>query len=62
MRIFKDIENEINNAIISEDEISDNASSSLRNIRKQIINKNESVRARLNSIVNSQKYKKILAR
>ena len=60
LRVFKDIENEINNAIIGEDEISDNASPSLRNIRRQIINKNESIRARLNSIVNSQKYKKYL--
>ncbi len=60
LRVFKDIEDEINNAIISENEISDNASPGLRNIRRQIINKNESVRVKLNSIINSQKYKKYL--
>lgn len=60
LRVFKPIEDEINNAIISENEISDNASPALRNIRRQIINKNESVRLKLNSIVNSQKYKKYL--
>ena len=60
LKVFRDIENQINNAIIGENEISDNASSKLRNIRKQIINKNESIRNKLNSIVSSQKYKKYL--
>ncbi|MBZ2175949.1 endonuclease MutS2 [Schnuerera sp. xch1] len=60
LRVFKDIEDKINNAIVNEEEISDNASSTLRNIRRQIINKNESIRSKLNSIINSQKYKKYL--
>lgn len=60
LNTFKHIEDKINNAIISENEISDNASSGLRNIRRQIISKNESVRSKLNGIVNSQRYKKYL--
>ncbi len=60
LSIFKNIENEITNAIISEDEISDNASSALRMIRRQIASKNEAVRDKLNSIVNSQANKKYL--
>lgn len=58
--ILKDIEDEINNAIISEDEISDNASPALRSIRKQIVNKNEAIRNKLNSIISSPKYTKYM--
>lgn len=57
---YKHIEDEITNAIISENEISDNASPSLRSIRRQIITKNQSVRDKLNSIVSSQENKKYL--
>lgn len=60
LRVFRDIEDEINNAIINENEISDNASPTLRNIRRQIINKNASIRDKLNSIISSEKYKKYL--
>jgi DNA mismatch repair protein MutS2 len=60
LRIFKQIEDDINNAIVGENEISDNASPALRKIRRQIISKNDSIRDRLNSIINSQKYKKYL--
>ena len=60
LRVFKEIEDEINNAIIGEEEISDNASPTLRNIRRQIINKNESIRNKLNSIISSQQYAKYL--
>ncbi|MCF6465214.1 endonuclease MutS2 [Clostridium sp. Cult2] len=60
LRVLKHIEEEINNAIINENEISDNASPTLKNIRRQIINKNDSVRNKLNSIINSPKYKKFL--
>ena len=48
LSIFKHIEDEINNAIISEDEISDNASSTLKSIRRQIASKNDSVKSKLN--------------
>lgn len=60
LSIFKHIEDEINNAIISEDEISDNASSTLKSIRRQIASKNDSVKSKLNSIINSQSHKKYL--
>ena len=60
LSVFKNIENEISNAIISEQEISDNASTNLRSIRRQIVSKNDSVRDKLNSIVNSQDNKKYL--
>ena len=56
----KNIEDEINNAIISENEISDNASRELRNIRRKMTSKNDSIRDKLNSIINSQTQKKYL--
>jgi DNA mismatch repair protein MutS2 len=60
LRVFKNIEDEIENAIISEEEISDNASPTLRNIRRQIVSKNDAIRDRLNSIINSEKYRRYL--
>lgn len=60
LSVFRNIEDEINKAIISEEEISDNASSTLRSIRRQIISKNDAVRSKLNSIVNSESHKKYL--
>lgn len=60
LNTFKEIEDSIFNAIISEEEISDNASPTLRNIRKQIEMKHSTIRSKLNSIINSQKYKKYL--
>ncbi|MCF6461622.1 endonuclease MutS2 [Clostridium sp. Cult3] len=60
LRTFKEIEDKINNAIVGENEISDNASPTLRNIRRQIISKNDSIRDKLNSITSSSKYKKYL--
>ncbi|TJX13028.1 endonuclease MutS2 [Tissierella creatinini] len=60
LKVFKHIEDEINNAIINENEISDNASSNLRSIRRQITVKNDAVKEKLNSIINSQNHKKYL--
>lgn len=60
LRMFKRIEDSINNAIISEEEISDNASANFKNIRRQINVKNGSIRNKLNSIVNSSTHKKYL--
>lgn len=45
---------EIKRCIISEEEISDDASSSLKTIRRQIKNANERIHTELNSILNSQ--------
>lgn len=60
LKINKYLEDQINNAIISENEISDNASATLKTIRRQINNKNESVKDKLNSLINSQSHKKYL--
>ena len=60
LNINKNIEDEINNAIVSENEISDNASRQLRNIRRKMISKNEAVKDKLNSLISSQSQKKYL--
>lgn len=57
--IVKEIEEEIERCILSETEISDNASPKLKNIRRMISSKNDSIRNKLNAIINSvsnQKY------
>lgn len=48
------LEQEIANAIVSEDEISDSASTRLRQIRQQIKNKKSEIKNRLEKIVTSQ--------
>lgn len=57
---YKSIEDSIFNAIISEEEISDNASTLLRSIRRQIQTKNDSIRSKLSSIISSSTNKKYL--
>ncbi|MDR2656268.1 MAG: endonuclease MutS2 [Oscillospiraceae bacterium] len=57
---FRDIEEEINNAIISEDEISDHASSALADIRRHIRLCHERVRDKLNSLIHSASTSKYL--
>ncbi len=58
--VLKDIEDRINECIIGENEISDNASQALRSIRRNIENKNSSIRNKLNSIINSASMQKYL--
>lgn len=48
---IKNLENEIETSIISEEEISDKASGTLYNIRRSLKEKNSSVREKINSIV-----------
>lgn len=60
LSIFREIEERIGNSIISESEISDNASHDLRTIRRMIVQKNESIRNKLNSIITSSSYQKYL--
>jgi len=60
LRVYRHIEEKIDNAIVDGNEISDNASPNLRSIRRTITNTNESVRKKLDSIVNSSRYKKYL--
>lgn len=57
---YKSIEDEIENAILSENEISDNASSLLKSIRRQIRLKNDAVKDKLNSMISSKTYQKYL--
>lgn len=58
--VYRSLEESIQNAIISENEISDNASSTLRNIRRQIRSKNDGIKDKLNSMINSANYRKYL--
>ncbi len=57
---YRDIEEAIFNAIISEIEIADSASTTLRDIRRRIVQKNQSIRSKLNSIIASTTYQKYL--
>lgn len=57
---FKSIEDRITECIISEEEISDNASTTLKNIRRQIESKNAGIRSRLNGIISSAQSQKYL--
>ncbi|WP_099203300.1 endonuclease MutS2 [Miniphocaeibacter massiliensis] len=57
---FDNIESNISSSIISETEISDNASSELKRIRREIQNKTSAIRNKLNSILKSQNSEKLL--
>ncbi len=57
---FKYIEDSINKAIISEEEIADDASSELKRIRRSKVNKNSLIRSKLDSMVNNQNTQKYL--
>ena len=50
----EELSSDIDRCILTEDEISDDASPELRRIRRAIIRQNEAIRARLSHIVNSQ--------
>ena len=58
--IHRDIEDQIGNSIISELEISDSASPELKSIRRRILQKNQSIRSKLNVIISSSTYQKYL--
>jgi len=60
LEINKRIEDKINIAIISEEEISDAASTALANIRRQIREKQNSIRDKLNDIVKNSRYQKFM--
>lgn len=57
---IKKLEDEISNCIVGEEEVSDRASTTLYNIRRQIRDKNNSIREKLNSIIRSPEYSKAL--
>lgn len=56
----KFLEDKINAAILTEDEMSDNASPELASIRRQIKNKENSVREQLEKLIRSQSLKAVL--
>ncbi len=56
----KDVETRINSAIISEEEISDNASPELSSIRRKITHEGEKIKDTLNSMIHSPHYLKFL--
>lgn len=58
--VQKRLEENIDRCILSEDEMSDNASPELRNIRRSIVRQNEALRARMNQILNSSDNKTYL--
>lgn len=55
-----DLENEIRRCILSEDEMSDNASSKLHNLRREIHSQQEKVRSQLQSMIHGATYKTAL--
>jgi len=56
----KKVEDKINQCIVSEEEISDNASPLLGNIRRQIRHAQNSIKDKLNDLIRSPKYQKYI--
>jgi DNA mismatch repair protein MutS2 len=54
------VEQEIYRCILGPGEVSDDASPTLRNIRRQISSANEEIRSRLNSMISTPKYQRLL--
>jgi DNA mismatch repair protein MutS2 len=57
---FKQVEDAISNAIISEDELSDHASPELYSIRRSIRQKQDGIKDKLSAFIRSAEYKKIM--
>lgn len=60
LQIFKPLEEEIFKAIVGEDEIADDASPKLYSIRNRKKNLMEEIRIKLNQMINSPSYQKVL--
>ena len=60
VKTIPELEREINRCIISETEISDDASPALREIRRSIRMSNDKIREKLNAIINSSAYRNML--
>ncbi|MFA5527126.1 MAG: endonuclease MutS2 [Peptostreptococcales bacterium] len=56
----RNLEDEIDRCIVSENEIADAASTDLKNIRRKISSQNEAIKSKLNSIVTSSANKEML--
>lgn len=60
LSVEKRLEEDIDRCILSEDEMADNASPELKNIRRSIARQNEAVRAKMNQILSSSDNKNLL--
>lgn len=60
LAVHKNLIAEIDRCILSEDEMADNASTELRNIRRAMARQNEALKAKMNHILNSADNKSIL--
>ena len=60
LSVQKALEEEIDRCIISEDEMSDNASAELKSIRRGIVRQNEAIKTRMNQILSSNENKSLL--
>lgn len=60
LAVFTDLEEDIDRCILSEDEMADNASSDLRDIRRGIQRQNEAIKVRMDHIVNSENNRSML--
>lgn len=60
LSIQKKLEEDIDRCIISEDEMADNASSKLKDVRRTIIRQNETIRVKMNQILNSASNRTLL--
>lgn len=60
LHVFQSLEEKIEKAIISDDEISDNASPKLSSIRRQKKTLSQNIRNKLNEIISSPQYQKAL--
>lgn len=58
--VLKDLEDEIFSKIISETQISDNASANLRRIRRSIEQENQNIKNKISSMLNSSAYSSVL--
>ena len=58
--VHRQLADEIDRCILSEDEMADNASPELRSIRRAIVRQNEALRAKINHILNSADNKTVL--
>ena len=58
--VHKKLEDEIDRCILSEDEMSDNASPELKHIRRSIARQNDALKARINQIINSSENRTML--
>ena len=56
----KNLAEEIDRCILSEDEMADNASPELRTIRRSIVRQNESLKAKMNQILNTAQHQSLL--